>query len=92
MNIMRTLVYRHIPMYYIYVWCGISTCSPSVAPVLAAVSAELVPGDSTGWRMRCVNNKIHNMIPRHPSPAAVQIPYQAKRRAGILNSQDHSMH
>ena len=72
MNIMRTLVYRrHIPMYCIhitYVWCGISTCSPSVAPVLAAVSAELVPGDSTGWRMRCVNNKIHNMIPRHPSP------------------------
>ena len=71
MNIMRTLVYRHIPMYCIhitYVWCGISTCSPSVAPVLAAVSAELVPGDSAGWRMRCVNNKIHNMIPRHPSP------------------------
>ena len=69
---MRTLVYRHIPMYCIhitYVWCGISTCSPSVAPVLAAVSAELVPGDSAGWRMRCVNNKIHNMIPRHPSPS-----------------------
>ena len=70
MNIMRTLVYRHIPMYYIYVWCGISTCSPSVAPVVAAVSAELVPGDSAGWRMRCVNNKIHNMIPRHPSSSS----------------------
>ena len=57
-----------ISLQKMYVWCSITTCSPSVAPVLAAVSAELVPGDSTGWRMRCVNNKIHNMIPRHPSP------------------------
>ena len=51
-----------------YVRCSVSTCSP-VKPlcVVAAVSAELVPGDSTGWRMRCVNNKIHIMIPHHPS-------------------------
>ena len=67
-NIMRTLVYGHIHVCVMY-----AVVSPPAAPVLplcvvAAVSAELVPGDSTGWRMRCVNNKIHIMIPHHPSP------------------------